>query len=277
MAKQTRLVFTWDDFTRLALLAGAASIDAARPILCSVHLSPNPDTGILEAAATDSYVLAWRTFDNVAVIPDDLDLMIPAKDLKAFVTVAASVIKRRPLGDAGVEVTMTVAPKEGSWAVPGLKWEFAIDPSKYPPWRQLRVTRQDTIDQLQALARRKTQRADLIIAIYDTRWIRTEFKEWRLDQDADWSNSYTSDALYAIASKVTRKAIVEWIAALTTSPPEPSSTATLNIDYLHRISKTVTGSTRLLTIKIESALEPIGLSNPDDSAWGAIQMPTRLP
>ncbi|HDH02994.1 MAG TPA: hypothetical protein ENH15_01955 [Actinobacteria bacterium] len=271
------LVFSWSDFQKLAALAGAASTDAARPSICRVHLSPNPETGILEAAATDSYVLAWRTFNNVAV-PDGLDVTFPAKDLTAFVNVATAIIKRHNPLEVAVEVVINDACTEGSWSIPSLKWEFKVDPTKYPTWRPLRIRLGDKIDALQALAR-KTQRADLIIAIYDTRWITTEFKEWRLDQDDEWARRDAHDALYAIASKVTRKAIVEWVAALTRPFDATHGTAAVNSDYLHRLSKTFRipkAGTRLLTISIETSLDPIRLSSPGDPAWGAVQMPTRI-
>jgi hypothetical protein len=79
--------FAYPDFHRLTLMRSAASKDAARPVLCGVHVAATSKTAV-QVTATNSYVIAQTTIP--AIVEEKGAVLIDGKGL----TVAAHTFKK---------------------------------------------------------------------------------------------------------------------------------------------------------------------------------------
>lgn len=86
MKDTAKLSMTVNDFRKVALLANAASSDKGRSALNGIKFEAEASTNestptILEAVATDNFILAKRT---VEIEGDSVDALVPAKALAEF-------------------------------------------------------------------------------------------------------------------------------------------------------------------------------------------------
>lgn len=73
----------------VANVATCAETNRTLPALCAVYVSRNPDSGLVELAATDRYRLAVATFSADAVCEGETPVLVDAKSLQAALAMVA--------------------------------------------------------------------------------------------------------------------------------------------------------------------------------------------
>ncbi len=111
----------------------AASSDDARPLLTGVLLTN--EAGGIRLVATDSYRLALRDLAGTGGLPDDGDILVPARALAELQRLSATPASTE--GDGPPTVAMATGPHEITFTHGSVRISTRLLDGGYPDYRQL--------------------------------------------------------------------------------------------------------------------------------------------